>query len=109
MNEETIVKATLFSKLPRWLRITLIVISIITLIYWVVFAFFKMWKYFGKALHWISDDRNWWIYTSVILLLVIGALFIAQFCSDLKPFTKLFNQVENLIHLIRKTIANFIA
>jgi hypothetical protein len=97
-------RTSFFSRLPKWLRITFIILSIITMIYWICWLFFHIWKAIGKALHWISDPRNWWIYTSVVLILAIGGLLLAQFCSDLKPFTHLWKYVEHLFDIAKKKI-----
>lgn len=95
---------TLFSRLPKGLRIALIILSIITVVYWILWLAFRIWKYTGKALHWISEPRNWWIYTSVILILVIGGLILAQFFSDIKPFTHLWNYIVELFDKVKDKV-----
>ncbi len=103
-TEQVLKSVRFFDKMPKWLRVLLIVLSIITIIYWAIWLAFHIWKYTGKALHWISDPRNWWIYTSVILILVVGGLLLAQFCSDIKPFTHLWNNIVELYDSLKEKI-----
>lgn len=96
---------TLFSRLPKWCKITLIILSIITIVYWAIFLFIKIWTCVGFCLHWITYNeptkRNWWIYTTCVLILIIGSLVVAEIFSPYKPFTSLKNGFINILNFIK--------
>lgn len=108
LQEDIVVKATLFSRLPKWLRIVLIIISIITIIYWIGWLLWKLNKLFRKFLEWLAQPRNYYWFEGILLFSILCGLVVAQFCSDFKPFTHLGRGIKDLINNIRELIANII-
>ncbi|MGM9971351.1 MAG: hypothetical protein ACI35W_03000, partial [Anaeroplasmataceae bacterium] len=95
--EKALTKVSLFSKLPKWLRVILIIISIITIIWWLCWLLLKINKLIRKALAWVSQPRNWYWFEGIALFAIICGLFVAQFCSDFKPFTRLWNNIKDVV------------
>lgn len=107
--EKAIVKATLFSRLPKWLRIILIIISIITIIWWLCWLLLKINRLIRISLAWVSQPRNWYWFEGIALFAVICGLFVAQFTSPYKPFTRFGNWVIDIFQGFRHWLAALIS
>ena len=106
--EEMVLKKHWYSNFPKWLKAILLIVSIITLIYWIGFITYKILcaiRVFGAF---IFEKRNYWTFLMCIFILVVGSLLIAQFALDLNPFGKLYEWILLKISEIRATIGNFI-
>lgn len=86
---EKVAKTSLFSKLPKWLKVVLVIISILTLVYWVGFIVIKILSAIRFILQEISKKEHWWFFIVTMLLVGIVALLLAQFVFGLDPFGKL--------------------
>lgn len=94
-----------FSRLPRWLRVFLIIASIITLIYWIIFITYKILcaiRVFGAF---IFDKRNYWTFLFCIFILALGTLLISQFVLNLNPIGKFVDFMLEQYNYIKQTIA----
>lgn len=107
MEEEILVKKapwyfSWYKHLPKWLRIIVIALLSITFIYFTLIMLYKFWSLVGKMLHWISDTRNWWIYSTALMIVFIGFLIISELYGDWKPFSSIGEWVSswfNKIHI----------
>lgn len=86
---EKVVKQTLFSKMPKWLKTILIILSILTLVYWVGFVVIKILSALRFILQEISKKEHWWFFIVTMLIVGIVALLLSQFVFGLDPFGKL--------------------
>lgn len=87
------VKRSLFSKLPKWLRVILIIVSIITLVYWLGFIVYKLLTAIRCVGAFIFEARNYWTFLGCILVLAIGTLIVAQYVLGLDPLGQASNWV----------------
>ena len=108
--EQEIINNTIspFHKLPKWLRVIVIILSILTIIWWICWLLYKFNKAFRVFLAWVSQPRNYYWFEGILIFSIICGLFVAQFCSDLKPFTRLFDNIKELINNIRDYLASLI-
>ena len=92
--------SSLFNKLPKWLRVVLIFVSIITLVYWIGFIIYKLLSAVRVIGAFIFESRNYWTFLCCILILVVGSLLVAQFFLELNPFGEITewgrSQITNL-------------
>lgn len=102
------VKATFWSKLPRWLQIVLIVISIITVVYWLGFMIYKILCAIRVIGAFVFETRNYWTFLCCILILAIGTLIVAQFVLDLDPVGHFANWVVEKVNELKSLIAGAI-
>lgn len=86
---EKVVKQTSFSKMPKWLKTILIILSILTLVYWVGFVVIKILSALRFILQEISKKEHWWFFIVTMLIVGIVALLLSQFVFGLDPFGKL--------------------
>ena len=91
--EQVVIKASLFSRLPKWLRVILILLSIITVVYWLGFIIYKLLCAIRAVGAFIFETRNYWTFLACILILIIGSLLIAQFILGLDPWGNVVNWV----------------
>lgn len=108
--EQEIMKTTIspFSKLPKWLRVIVIILSIITIIWWLCWLLYKFNKAFRVFLAWVSQPRNYYWFEGILIFSIICGLFVAQFCSNWKPFSIVWSNIKELIDNIRNYLANLI-
>lgn len=98
----------LWDKLPKWLRFILILISIVTVIYWVGFTIYKLLDAIRAIGAFIFNKRNYWTFLCCILILVIGSLLVAQYYFNLDPFGKIAEWFISVWQQIKETIASYI-
>lgn len=101
-------KQSWFSKLPKWLRIILLILSIVTVIYWLGFAIYKILEAVRIVMAYIFEKRNYWTFLICILILIVGSLLIAQFYFQLDPFGKLANWFIEKWNELREWLSNII-
>ena len=106
---QAIAKQTLFQRLPKWLRIVIIILSIVTLIYWACWLVYKFLKYLRVFLHWATDSRNWWTFIVCLLILLIGSFIVSQFVLGLDPIGQFVKWLSNLFNSIKETFINWIS
>lgn len=108
MSEQVVevveVKKHWYSNFPKWLRITLLVVSIITVIYWGCLLIYKSLKAFRRFGVFFFDERNYWTFLTCILILLVGSLLIAQFALGLDPFGNFADWVAEKIDDTREAI-----
>ena len=105
---ESVVKTSLFSKLPKWLKVILIIVSILTLVYWVGFVVIKILSLIRFILQEISKKEHWWFFIVTMLLVGIVALLLAQFVFGLDPFGKLSVWCVGIFDKITETIIEWV-
>lgn len=105
---DTVVKKSLFSNLPKWLKIFLVVLSIITMVYWIGYIVIKILALVRFILEQVSKKEHWWFFVIVILLVGIVALLLAQFVYDLNPFGNFFDWCEEIFDKARNAIGEWI-
>lgn len=97
------VKKHWYSKLPKWLQFILLIISLITLVYWLGFAIYKLLDAIRAIGAFIFDKRNYWTFLTCILILVVGSILLAQYYFNLDPFGKF---VEWFNNWLTETVTN---
>ncbi len=97
-------RVSLFSRLPKWLRVTLFILSVVTVVFWATKLFYKVWGAIGTFLHFLTEKRNWWTYTFCIVLIIVGSLIVAQFFLELNPFGKAWNGVTEYVNNFIETL-----
>lgn len=102
------IKKNWYNKLPKWLQSLLLIISLVTFVYWVGFLFYKILDAIRKIGAFIFDNRNYWTFLTCILILVVGALLLGQFYFNLDPFGKMADGFNNMVYGFREYIANLI-
>lgn len=111
MDEEIIkavVKQHWYSNFPKWLKVILLILSLITVVYWVGLAIYKILSAIRCVGAFIFEKRNYWTFLCCILILVIGGLLLAQFYFGLDPFGKFVEWAVETWDYLREVIANFI-
>lgn len=103
-----VAKHSWFSSLPKWIRSVLIVISIVTVVYWIFFLIYITLNTIRKIGAFIFETRNYWTFLCCILILGVGALLLAQFYFGLDPFGKISDWAVNTFNEIRNIIAGYI-
>lgn len=105
---EVMTRTTWFSRLPKWLRVVLMVISIITLVYWVGFALYKILEAIRIIMAYIFEKRNYWTFLICILLIAIGGLLLGEFYFGLEPFNKIAQWFVDLYESVREWLRSLI-
>ena len=105
---EQVIKTSLFSRLPRWLRIILIILSIITVVYWLGFVIYKLLCAIRCIGAFVFESRNYWTFLVCVLILVVGSLLVAQFYLGLNPFGEIYEWFIEKITELRDSIVNLI-
>lgn len=95
-----------FSKLPRWFRILLLVVSIITMVYWVALITYKMLCAIRVIGAFIFEKRNYWTFLFCIAILIFGTLLVAQLFLGLDPVGKIWEYILNQYEQLKETIVN---
>ena len=99
-------RTPLFSRLPKWLRIVLIVLSILTIVYWLGVVIYKILcgvRIFGEF---IFNKRNYWTFLTCIAILLIGTLLVSQFALGLDPIGKAYQYILDQFNNLREIIGN---
>ena len=102
------IKKHWYSNFPKWLKAVLLIISIITLIYWVGVIIFKILSGIRVIGAFLFEQRNYWTFLMCILILIVGSLLIAQFALDMNPFGKFYEWILSKIQEVRSSIGNTI-
>lgn len=97
-----------YSNFPKWLKILLLIVSLITVVYWLGFVIYKILCGIRVIGAFIFDKRNYWTFLGCILILSVGALLLAQFYFDLDPFGNLVNWCKNTFDNLRNYIGELI-
>ena len=105
---ENIIKKHWYSNFPRWLKIVLLIISIITLIYWVGFMAYKILCAIRVIGAFIFEKRNYWTFLTCIALLLIGSLIMAQYVLGLNPIGQATEYILEKWQSIKEVIVNSI-
>lgn len=103
-----VIKRSFFSTLPKWLRIVLIILSIVTVVYWLGFVIYKLLvaiRYIGAF---IFEKRNYWTFLCCLLILGVGILLAAQFIFNLDPIGQVTNWIIERYNEFKSMIADFI-
>ena len=108
MEEQIIKKLHWYDKFPRWLKIILLIISIITIVYWIGLMLYKILCAIRVIGAFVFEKRNYWTFLCCILILVLGGLLLAQYYFNLDPFGKIVERTSDLIQSIRDSIGNSI-
>lgn len=98
---ENVMRKSLFSKLPKWLKVILVIISILTLVYWVSFIVIKILSAIRFILQEISKKEHWWFFVVTMLVVGIVALLLSQFVFGLDPFGKVISWCVSIFDKIK--------
>lgn len=102
-----VIKSNWYSRLPKWLRVLLLIASIVTLVYWIGYCLYLILKVIQIVGSFIFNKNHYWVFLMSILLSIITMLVIAQICG-LNPFGKMFDFFKDKIDWIRETIGGLI-
>lgn len=89
METQEAIKRHWYSGFPKWLKVVLLVASIVTLVYWISLVTYKILKGIRIIGAFVFEPRNYWTFLCCILILAVGGLLLAQFAFGLDPFGKL--------------------
>ena len=103
-----IITKTWFDRLPKWLRVILLLISIVTLVYWLGFMIYKILSAIRVIGAYIFEKRNYWTFLCCILILIVGGLLLAQYYFNLDPFGKLLEWFNGQIEALREYLGGLI-
>ena len=103
--EQEVIKKKIWNIMPKWLKIVLITLSIITVVFWLGFLLYWILEIFRKFLVLISDKKGFWIFIVLFIIFSITVLILMQFVWGLNPFGKLYDNLINLINNIRDMLA----
>ena len=104
----TIVKKHWYDKLPKWLKIILLIISIITMVYWLCFMLYKILCGIRVIGAFIFEKRNYWTFLCCLLILIVGGLLLAQYYFNLNPFGAIIAYFNGLIERLREYLGGLI-
>lgn len=93
-----------FSKLPKWLRVLLIIASIITIVYWVGFLLYKILCAIRVIGAFVFEKRNFWMFLGCIVILLVGTLLVAQFWLGLDPIGRLQELILEKFEIVKTFI-----
>ena len=105
---ENVMKKSLFSKLPKWLKVILVIISVLTLVYWVGFIVIKILSAIRFILQEISKKEHWWFFVVTMLLVGIVALLLSQFVFGLDPFGKIATWCVSIFDKVKDSFINWV-
>lgn len=97
-----------YSDLPKWLKAILLIISLITVVYWVGFMIYKILCAIRVIGAFIFEKRNYWTFLGCILILGVGALLLAQFYFGLDPVGQFVKWVTSLWESLREAVSELI-
>lgn len=104
INEENIIRKNLFQSLPKWLRIILIILSIITVIYWAILLIYKILKINRIIMEYVFKKDHYWTFVICLIMILISALLLSQFVFGLDPFGKFINSIIEKINEIKNNL-----
>ena len=110
INEENIIRKNLFQSLPKWLRIILIpigiliILSIITVIYWAILLIYKILKINRIIMEYVFKEDHYWTFVICLIMILISALLLSQFVFGLDPFGKFINSIIEKINEIKNNL-----
>ena len=94
--------------LPTWMKKVLIALSIITVVYWVLWALYNTLHAIRALLHWITDQTVF----NIILLIIIGvsivAFIYAQFVLGLDPVGKFIDLIRPYYEQVKSYLINLL-
>lgn len=93
-----------YSRFPRWLKIILLIVSIITMIYWLGIIVYKILCAIRVIGAFAFDKKNYWTFLCCILILLIGSLIMAQCVLGLDPIGKTINYILEKWEAIKEVI-----
>lgn len=106
--EEPIIKPKLLNRIPKWLKIVLITISIITMVYWLGLMVYKILCAVRIVGSFIFSPRNYWTFLCCIVILIVGSLVIAQVYFGLDPFGKIEDKLINCLEYFKQLLIGLI-
>lgn len=67
-----------YSNFPRWLKALLLIVSIVTLVYWIGFIIYKILWIIQKVVSFLFHEKHYWIFLTSILVGSIVAVIVCQ-------------------------------
>ena len=107
-NTDIVKKLHWYSNFPKWLKVVLLIISILTLVYWLGLITFKILSAIRYVGAFLFDKRNYWTFIVTLLIIGISAILLAQFYFNLDPIGKLLNWAEQVFNDLRNSISDII-
>jgi hypothetical protein len=98
-----------YDNLPKWAKVLVMVLTILTLVWWVGLFIYKFLCLFRVIGEFIFDKRNYWTFLVCILILGIGSLLVAQFLLGLDPIGNVINWFIDRFNEIRLWIGGAIS
>lgn len=83
-----------FPKAIRWLYYIVLFGTLIYLLYNIIVWLLKTIQKIG---YFCFSPQNYWTVVMCVIILTIGGLLIAEFCSPLQPFTKIYEWLLDMI------------
>jgi len=126
MEEEiikTVVKTHWYSNLPKWLKVILLILSLVTVVYWVGrliaiileavrqlgdLAFKGLSIAFNKVGSFLFDEKKFYTYISCVVIAVIACVLVCEFVFDLGVFEKVANWALEIWERFKETMTDLI-
>ena len=117
------VKQHWYSNLPKWIKVILLILSLVTVVYWVgrlvvlILEAFRtllelVFIYLGMALLWVSENfferKNFYTGIAWVFIAVVGCVLICEFVFDLGIFEKVANWALDVWEMFRQWCTNLI-
>lgn len=90
--------------IPRWLKVLIKILLIITVIYWFTILIYKLIDLIRSILHFITEKNNWWMFVICLVVLVVGAILLGEYYFGLEPFAKIEAWFLEIVEQVRNFI-----
>ena len=97
-----------YSGFPRWLKAILLILSIVTMVYWLCYITIKILSAIRVVGSYFFQKEHYWMFLGCILILIVGGLLLGQFYFELNPFGKALDWVIDFWEGLRNDIAGMI-
>ena len=98
-----------YSKFPKWVKILLLIVSVVTMIYWLGLIVYKILCAIRVIGAFVFEKRNYWTFLCCILILLVGSLIMAQGVLGLDPIGKATEFIIEKWQYLKEVIVDKIA
>ena len=94
--------------MPSWMKKILIALSIITIVYWLLWAIYNTLHLIRGIVHWITDEKTFNIMLLIIIGVSIVAFIYAQFILGLDPIGKFMDLITPYYEQLKSYLINLL-
>jgi len=95
-------KNSFWNKLPLVIKIILLLLSIVTIVFWACFIAYHLANLLRAILHFLTEKKAFWIFMMCIIICSVIGLLFAQFYFGLDPFGKAYSWVLDKINIAKQ-------